>query len=125
MVKRFIDTGLFDDPWFMNLSKDGKIAWLFIITKCDHAGIIQINEKLFKVMTGINSFPKVLKELGNRLVTLRDNYYFVPKFITYQYPGFPKSKVNAQAGAIKRLSEFGIFDIENNTINEQLQNNNL
>lgn len=109
MAKRFIDTGLFDDPWFMDLSKDGKIAWVFLITKCDHAGIIQVNDRLFKVMTGINSFTTVRQELADRLVSLRDNYFFLPKFIYYQYPDFPKSNVNAQTGAIRRLMEFGLY----------------
>lgn len=120
MAKRFIDTGIFDDPWFMDLSKDGKIAWFFVITKCDHAGIIQINERLFKVQTGVNSLQTIIKELGNRMVRLRDNYFFIPKFIAYQYPDFPKSNVNAQSGAIKRLREFGLFDGEKLTVQQQL-----
>lgn len=125
MAKRFIDTGLFDDPWFMDLSKDCKIAWVFLITKCDHAGIIQINERLFKVMTGVNSFATVQQELNGRLVQLRDSYFFIPKFIYYQYPGFPKSQVNAQMGAIKRLCEFGLYDSETGGLNEQFTNSSL
>lgn len=121
MAKRFIDTGLFDDTWFMNLSKDAKIAWVYLITKCDHAGIIEINEKLFKVQTGVTSWNGVLKEIENRLHHLRDMYYFIPKFIQFQYPGFPKSNVNQQTGAIKRLSEFGLF-VNNQLIDFQYLN---
>jgi len=109
MAKRFIDTGMFDDPWFMDLSKDAKITWVYIITKCDHAGIIEINERLFKLQTGINSWSTVRKELDNRIYNLRDMYFFIPKFIQFQYPDFPKSNVNQQSGAIKRLIEFGLF----------------
>lgn len=109
MAKRFIDTGIFDDTWFMDLSKDGKITWLYLITKCDHAGIIEINEKLLKVQTGINSWATVCQEFRGRLFNIRDAYYFIPKFIQFQYPGFPKSNVNQQAGAIKRLTEFGLY----------------
>jgi hypothetical protein len=122
MGKRFIDTGLFDDPWFMDLSKDGKIGWMYLLTKCDHAGIIEINEKLFKVMTGINSLETVIKELGNRIIYLRDSYFFIPKFIQYQYPDFPKSNVKAQFGAIKRLREFYLYDEENSKIIGDLAN---
>lgn len=100
---------MFDDTWFMDLSKDAKIAWIYLITKCDHAGIIEINERLFKVQTGVNSWSTVHNELGNRLYNLRDMYFFIPKFIQFQYPGFPKSNVNQQTGAIKRLCEFGLF----------------
>jgi hypothetical protein len=109
MAKRFIDTGIFDDTWFMDLSKDAKIAWLYLITKCDHAGIIEINEKLIILQTGIKSWPIVRQELNSRLINLRDKYFFIPKFIQFQYPNFPKSNVNQQSGAIKRLCEFGLF----------------
>jgi len=109
MAKRFIDTGIFDDTWFMDLSKDAKIAWLYLITKCDHAGIIEINEKLMILQTGIKSWGTVRQELNSRLINLRDNYFFIPKFIQFQYPNFPKSNVNQQTGAIKRLCEFGLF----------------
>lgn len=109
MAKRFIDTGLFDDSWFMDLSKDGKIVWLYLITKCDHAGIIEINEKLLKMQTGVSSWVKVRGELSDRIVNIRGGYYFIPKFIIFQYPKFPQSNVNQQTGAIKRLTEFGLF----------------
>jgi len=109
MAKRFIDTGIFDDTWFMDLSKDAKIAWLYLITKCDHAGIIEINEKLIVLQTGIKSWSTVRQELNSRLINLRDKYFFIPKFIQFQYPNFPKSNVNQQSGAIKRLCEFGLF----------------
>lgn len=110
MAKRFIDTGIFDDSWFMELSKDGKILWLYLITKCDHAGIIDFNEKLCKVQTGIENLEKALKELGNRCLTVRERYRFIPKFIMYQYPNFPNSAVRGQLSAIERLQSFGLMD---------------
>ncbi len=111
MSKRFIDTGLFEDSWFMDLSKDGKLLWIYMITKCDHAGIIELNKKLLTVQTEIKDFSRVIEELGNRLVTLDEelNIYFIPKFIHFQYPNFPQSKVNQQQGAIKQLEKYGLF----------------
>jgi len=116
MAKRFIDTGLFDDSWFMNLSKDAKILWVYLITKCDHAGIIEVNDILIKVQTGIKGFLTVKEELGNRLIFVRDNYYFIPKFIDFQYPNFPNSNVRQQESAIKILIAFGIFNVDTDKI---------
>ncbi len=110
MAKRFIDTGLFDDQWFMNLSKDAKLLWIYLITKCDHAGIIEANEKLIEFQTGIESFQNVGKELGRRLFFIYENYYFIPKYIEFQYPSFPNSRVRQQESAIKILAKFGLFD---------------
>lgn len=110
MAKRFIDTGLFDDQWFMNLSKDAKLLWIYLITKCDHAGIIETNERLIEFQTGVKSFKTTAQELGERLFYIRDNYYFIPKYIAFQYPNFPNSRVRQQESAIKILVKFGLFD---------------
>lgn len=122
MSKRFIDTGLFDDDWFMDLSKDAKLLWVYYITKCDHAGIIKLNEKLCKVQTDIKDLEGVIKQLGNRLVTVSEHLYFIPKFIEFQYPGFPNSKVRQQQSAVDILIKYGLFDKESLTLTKQLNN---
>lgn len=122
MSKRFIDTGIFDDDWFMDQSKDGKIFWLYLITKCDHAGIIKINEKLCKLQTGISDIQSAVKGLGNRLVRVSEHLYFIPKFIEFQYPGFPNSKVRQQQSAVEILKKHNLFDPEKLTLNKELSN---
>ncbi len=122
MAKRFIDTGIFDDDWFMDLSKDAKLLWLYFITKCDHAGIIKLNEKLCKVQTDIKDLDVIIKQLGNRLVIVNKHLYFIPKYIEFQYPGFPNSKVRQQQSAVEILVKYGLFDKENLTLIKQLDN---
>lgn len=122
MAKRFIDTGIFDDEWFMDLSKDGKIVWLYFITKCDHAGLLHINLKLATVQTGIKDILTVIKELSNRIVRVNEQLFFIPKFIDFQYPDFPKSKVKQQASAIDLLVKYGILNKETLTLNKELTN---
>jgi hypothetical protein len=118
MAKRFIDTGIFDDDWFMELSKDAKLMWLYFITKCDHAGMIKVNERLCKLQTDIKDLDFVIKQLGNRLVTVSQHLYFIPKFIEFQYPGFPNSKVRQQASAVDILIRNGILNPVNEIIYE-------
>ena len=122
MSKRFIDSGIFDDDWFMDLSKDAKLLWVYFITKCDHAGIIKLNEKLCRVQTDIKDLSDVIKQLGNRLVTVSEHLYFIPKFIEFQYPGFPNSKVRQQQSAVDILVKHGLFDREKLTLTKQLDN---
>lgn len=116
MAKRFIDTGLFEDAWFLDLSKDCKLLWVYLITKCDHAGIIEFNTKLWQFHTGIKGIETVIKGLANRLVRVKESYFFIPKFLEYQYPGFPNSRVRAQISAIKILIKFNLFDEEKQTL---------
>lgn len=122
MSKRFIDTGLFDDDWFMDLSKDAKLLWIYFITKCNHAGMIKLNPKLCKVQTDIKELETVIKQLSNRLVTVSEHLYFIPKFIDFQYPGFPNSKVRSQISAIAILKKHGLIDEENLTLIKGLDN---
>lgn len=122
MAKRFIDTGIFDDDWFMELPKDAKLLWLYLITKCDHAGIIKLNEKLCRVQTDIKDLETVTKQLGNRLVRLSEHLYFIPKFIEFQYPGFPNSKVRQQVSALEILNKYGLITNSKVTLTEELLN---
>lgn len=122
MAKRFIDTELFEDEWYMDLSKDAKIFWIYCMTKCDHAGILELNEKLCKFQTGIKDVQTVKQELGNRLVTLKEPYIFIPKFLYFQYPNFPNSNVKAQQSAISKLEKFDLIDKGSLTLKEGLGN---
>jgi hypothetical protein len=110
MAKRFISTELFDDEWFCNLSKDSKLFFIYFITKCDHAGILRFNKRLFEFQTGINSFDTLIKDFTNSLITVKENVYFMPKYLKFQYPDFPKSNVRQQDSAISILKSFGLWD---------------
>lgn len=109
MSKRFIDTGLFDDSWFMDLSKDAKILWMYMITKCNHAGLIQFNPKLCALQTGIKDYQITLQEIGARVVKVKEHFYFIPKYIIFQYPGFPNSNVKQQQSAVNELERHGLY----------------
>lgn len=125
MAKRFIDTNLFNDEFFMNLSKDSKLFYIYCFTNCDHAGIIKLNKKLCSFQTDIKDLDNCIKELSNRLVTVSkdlDNIYFLPKFLIFQYPNFPKSKVKQQESALKILNEYGIDYNSYITVSKELPN---
>jgi hypothetical protein len=108
MAKRFIDTRMFEDEWVCSLSKDAKLFFIYYITTCDHAGILKLNRSLCEFQTKLKTFDTVIQELGNSLVTLKENVFFMPKFIKFQYPNFPQSNVKQQDGALKILFSYGI-----------------
>ena len=82
-------------------------------------------ENLLKeFQTGMEGLQKgyvtLMKEFGNRLHKLDNNYFWMPKFIEHQYPGFPNSKVKAQSGAIRILFLHNIFSYKNKTLPKPL-----
>jgi hypothetical protein len=99
MAKRFIDTGLFDDEWFSELPCDAKIFWLYYLTKCDHAGLLKFNKRLIEFQCGFKDLEKVLDQFPNRIVRVSEQLLFCPKFIDFQYPGFPDCKFKAAISA--------------------------
>lgn len=124
MSKRFIDTNLFNDEWFCSLSKDAKLFFIYFITSCNHAGMLKLNKKLCEFQTKLKSIDTLTKELGNSLVTLNGSLW-MPRYIKYQYPGFPKSAVRQQEGALKILLGNGLTIEEINsylTLTKELPN---
>jgi hypothetical protein len=122
MSKRFIDSNLFDDSWFMQLTKDGKLFWVYLLTKCNHAGIIDLNIQLCSFQTGIKDITTVIKELDNRLIRVKSDAYFIPKYLDFQYPNFPKSNVKQQASAILILENLGLMKDNIITVRKELVN---
>jgi len=126
MAKRFIDTNIFQDSWFMNLSPEAKLFFIYLITNCDNAGIIDLNIRLAEFQTGIkdlrNSFHTVCGEFGEkRLINLKENYYFLPNFIRYQYPNGLNSAVKAQQSVVLKLQDFNINPNSLERVNKQLE----
>ena len=120
MAKRMIDTNIFRDPWFMDLSKDGKLIWIYLFCNCDHAGMYELNGKLLKFETGITDIDKAFEQLGNRCLRVKQGLYFIPKFLYFQYPSFPNSKVKAQDSAIKILEQSNLFKEGKLTVTQPL-----
>ncbi len=85
--------------------------------KCDNAGIIDLDMEDVEFWIG--------KKIGNPVDFLPENYlipvdglgkYFQPKFIEWQYPNFPHSKVHQQKQAKEILLKNGMFDADNQLI---------
>ena len=125
MAKRFFDTGMFDDTWFCDLSPNSKLFFIYLMTKCDQAGIVEINPRLAEFSTGIKGLAKgidtVTEEFGNRLVRLRGNYFILSNFVKFQYPKGLNINVKPQKAVIDRLAEFQLDFNSIDTLKEGLK----
>lgn len=122
MSKRFIDTGFLDQKWIRKLPPDKKIFLIYLMLKCDNGGIIELDFEDVEFWIGKKIADlKFLPE--DYLIPLSETVYFMPKFIEYQYPNFPHSKVHQQMDAKRILQKHGIYNPETQTIN--IPNNNI
>lgn len=108
MAKRFIDTDLFKDGWFESLSNDAKVFWLYYITNCDHAGLLKYTKRQIAFYCNLSSVDAVFAEFGERLVYVKEDLLWMPKFFRYQYGNWPENNFAAANSAYYSLTKLQI-----------------
>ena len=71
MAKRFIDTKIWDKQWFRKLTARKKLLWLYIITKCDHAGIWDADFEAASFFIGETVSKKDLDFMIDKVVCIK------------------------------------------------------
>lgn len=84
-MKRFTETGKWEDPWFRKLKPELKLIWLWLLDSCDNAGVIDLDIELASFQIGYRYPMDTLSKLTGRVVKLPGGKYFIPKFIEFQY----------------------------------------
>ena len=128
MAKRFIDTNMFKDDWFSDLDNDQKLFFIYYICTCDHAGIFKFNKRLIEFEIRCNDAKIMIESLHERIIHIKNDIYWMPKFFIFQYPNFPDKQFNSAISAFKSLKYNKIpIDIINSylTLNEDLTNSYL
>lgn len=116
MAKRFVDTGLYDKPWFRKLSLKSKCLWEYLRLKCNHAGIIELDLDLASFQIGETVTEKELNELSDHVSSIGNEKFFLLDFIEFQYG---KLNINNRAhkSAIDILLKHDLLDENLNIIN--------
>ncbi|MDR3667465.1 MAG: hypothetical protein P4L35_11540 [Ignavibacteriaceae bacterium] len=129
MSKRFTDTNIWDQSWFLELSPEGKNIWQFLEKSCDCAGIwkIDIPEMRRKIGCKNIDLANFLEEVNkdynkltgeevkrNRVMLIAsDTKLWMTGFISFQYE---KGRTGVSAaipaikGALNRLREDDIYE---------------
>ncbi len=86
MAKRFTATEKWEDQWFRRLKPTHKLLWLYMLDRCDMAGVIEFDLELAEVFVGAKidagDFDVVFK---NRVFKISESKAWIPKFIEFQY----------------------------------------
>ena len=86
MAKRFTDSRKWDDDWFLSLDPAWKLAWLYILDKCNHAGIYKHAATLEQCCLGFELNPDTINDvLPGRVRVLLENKWYIEKFVEFQY----------------------------------------
>tara|TARA_R110000824_G_scaffold313164_1_gene500024 strand:- start:1247 stop:1996 length:750 start_codon:yes stop_codon:yes gene_type:complete len=106
MAKRFTDNQKWSKSWFMNLTVEEKLLWIYITDSCDHAGIWEVNWKLTSFMVGFQVI-KLPDNFKKQIQVISDNKYWIKDFCQFQY-GTLNSNNRAHNSVINILSNYNL-----------------
>lgn len=94
MAKRYTDTTIWDDPWFLDLPPTYKLFWKYLWDRCSIAGCWKVNERLARFQTGdprlsLATAGKLLNAGRQRLLDHGD-IWVLTDFIASQYGSLKK-----------------------------------
>lgn len=110
MAKRFTDPNKWHDEWFMELKPEFKLLWIYLTDVCDHAGIWRVNKRLAEFNIGHIDWSQAKEALVDRVYFGNDQYWFVPKFLSFHY-GRDLKYGNAIKSAVKLIEDKGFSQI--------------
>lgn len=122
MPKRLSATEKWDDPWFRKLKPEYKALWLFLVDKCDHAGIWKLDADAWKYYIGVPFTPEAVLQAfnnGKERVKQVGDKWIVTGFIEFQY-GILNPEHRVHKSVIERLSKASKKGIK--TLNKPLPN---
>jgi hypothetical protein len=106
-MKRFTETQKWEDPWFRKLRPEMKLLWLWILDRCDSAGVIDPDLELASFQIGFQYPMDTLSEFDGRVVGIVGGKFFIPKFIEFQY-GRLSEDCRAHGPAFQSLKKHGL-----------------
>ena len=91
MAKRFRDTNIWDEDWYLSLGGGGMLFWDYICDHCDFVGVWRPNFVRFERSTGHRINPQDWLNKANvdkeRVRILGSGRWMLTQFVAFQYSG--------------------------------------
>lgn len=111
-MKRFTETKIWDDDWWIEMPDAYKFFWFYIKDHCDHAGIISPQTTKFRRFTDFNIDPKeallAFNEGKERVVVLDNGKWILKEFISFQNSNELSRSSSMHRSIIKILDDNGV-----------------
>lgn len=94
MKTRIVHTKVWRDEWFVNLSKEAKLLWIYLLTndKINISGIYEISDRELKFDLGFEVEDKIKQELKPKALFCK-GWVFIPNTEKYNsYRNSPKNQ---------------------------------
>ena len=117
MAKRFIDTDMWSKKWIRLLDPKLKLFWVYLLSRCNHAGIYEVDLELasFQLKLELNE-KEIINSFNGNIKPIDKDKWFIPKFVEFQY-GPLNEKVNAHRSVINILNKYKLINKNQQLIN--------
>ena len=89
MSKRFTDTEIWGEDWFIDMPNEYKLFWYYMLSTCDHSGIFKVNTNTFcrlnEVKVESNTALTHFNLGKERIRVITDSTWYVLDFFVFQY----------------------------------------
>lgn len=108
MAKRFTDTNKWDQAWFRKLTPRLKCLWMFMVDRCDHAGVLEIDFDSMSFFVGeIVVIEDIETHFLDQIEIVSDTKIIITAFIDFQYGELnPENRVHKSV--ISRLERLAL-----------------
>ena len=111
-MERVTNTNKWRDDWFLDLSPNGKLTFMFLCDNCDDAGFFSLSTKHMSKYLDLP--PKIIvssvRELGDKIIFNKNRKkIWIKNFLFYQNQ-LPLEKKNIEHNKIKLVLERNIND---------------
>ena len=112
MAKRFTDTSIWDEDWFIDLPKDYCLFWFYVKDNCDHAGIWRPNvstfNKLFSASVSLKEALSFWNKDKERIQVLEGGRWLIIGFIAFQYGSSLNPNNRVHKSILELLKDNGV-----------------
>ncbi len=107
--KRWTDPRKWDNEWFQELESRHKFLWLYLLDRCDGAGVWRPNWRLAAFQIGEPVEEADMDALGRRVQRLENGKWWIVDYIDFQQGGKPLSAAsNFHQPIIESINENNI-----------------
>ncbi len=121
MSKRFTDTEKWKDEWFVELTQEQKLVWNYLCDTCSNAGRWKKSFKHLNFCCDSDLKETDIKKVYDGRVIDCGAFFFIPKFLKFQYPKGLNSEKPAILSVRNEVLEYELLSI----VKEQLGNDYL
>ena len=109
MAKRFTDTELWNQDWFLDIPKDYKLFYFYMKDACNHAGIFKPNFRVFSALNDcLIDSSEALKFFNSdkeRVLVLKNGRWLIKDFFLFQYGTKLNNKNKCHQSVLKSLED--------------------